>query len=94
MKIRDGFMLRQIMGKNMVVAVGQRSREFGGMIKLNDVAADLWAWLTKGTEKEELVARLQESYNIDQETAMRDVETFIATLRKEGLLEHDYTADR
>lgn len=89
MKIREGYVLRRVMGKAMVVALGERSREFGGMIKLNDVAADLWAWLTEGADKETLVARLRKIYNVDEETAARDVENFVVTLEKEGLLEHE-----
>ncbi len=94
MKIRDGFVLRQVMGKSMVVAVGQRSREFNCIIRLNEVAADLWTWLTEGATKETLVARLQEKYDIHENTAMQDVDNFVFALHKEGLLEYESTADR
>ena len=36
MKIKDGFMLRKVGGQNVVVAVGKASRDFNGIIRLND----------------------------------------------------------
>ena len=42
MKIKKGFLLRQLDGENMVVAVGEAGRSFSGVIRLNDSAA--WCW--------------------------------------------------
>ena len=36
MKTKKGFMLRQTAGRNIVVAVGQASEEFNGLITLNE----------------------------------------------------------
>lgn len=87
MNIRKGFVLRRVMGKAVVVAVGEASRQFGGMIKLNETAADLWGWLSEGATKEELIARLQAEYEVDEATATADVQRFVDTLQDEGLLE-------
>ena len=45
MKIRNGFMLRKVGGQNVVVAVGAASRDFNGIIKLNETGAFLWELL-------------------------------------------------
>ena len=42
MKIKDGFMLRKVGGQNVVVAVGKASRDFNGIIRLNDTGRFLW----------------------------------------------------
>lgn len=86
MKIRDGFVLRRVMGQPMVIAVGEASRTFSGMIKLNDTGADLWEWLTEGATEEELVARLQQEYDVDTATAQNGVKQFVENLRTQGLL--------
>lgn len=36
MKIRKGFILRKVGEQNVVVAVGEASRSFNGIIRLND----------------------------------------------------------
>lgn len=36
MRIKDGFVMRKVAGKYVVVATGEASRSFHGMIKLND----------------------------------------------------------
>ena len=42
MKIKNGFILRDVGGKTFVVAVGERSREFKGMITLNETGKFIW----------------------------------------------------
>ncbi len=36
MKIKDGFILRNVAGNNVVVPIGQATIDFNGMISLND----------------------------------------------------------
>lgn len=86
MKIREGFVLRRVMGQAMAIAVGETSRTFNGMVKLNDTAADLWEWLAEDTTEAALVARLQEKYEIDVATAEQSVQQFVDTLKEQGLL--------
>ena len=39
MKIKDGFILRNVAGNNVVVPIGQATIDFNGMIILNDTGA-------------------------------------------------------
>ena len=87
MKIRNGFMLRKVGGQNVVVAVGAASRDFNGIIKLNETGAFLWELLKSERTPEELTeARLAE-YDIDRETASADVEAFAERLSRAELLD-------
>lgn len=87
MKIKTGFILRSVGGNRMVVATGARSKEFGGMIRLNESGSVLWNTLAKGASKEELVAALLGEYDVDQATAEADVSAFLETLREAGVLD-------
>lgn len=87
MKIKTGFILRSVGGNRMVVATGARSKEFGGMIRLNESGSVLWNTLAKGASKEELVAALLGEYDVDQATAETDVSAFLETLREAGVLD-------
>ena len=87
MKIRNGFKLRKVGGQNVVVAVGAASRDFNGIIKLNETGAFLWELLKSERTPEELTEALLAEYDIDRETAAVDVETFVERLSRAELLD-------
>ena len=58
----------------MVVTVGEASREFNGMIRLNEAGAFVWNQLEKGTTKKALIKLMLERYeDLDEETAKADL---------------------
>ncbi len=87
MKIKSGFMLRQVANSFVVVAVGARSEEFNGMVNLNATGAFLWKETQKGAERDELVEALLEQYDVTRELAERDVDRFIAILKENQFAE-------
>lgn len=86
MKIKDGFILREVAGSYLVVAVGARVKEFNGMVNLNETGAFLWKLLEKGAEKEEMTEALLKEYDVQKEVAAADVNAFTAKLAEAGLL--------
>ena len=86
MKIKDGFVLRDVAGSTVVVPLGV-DHTFQSMLKLNATGKLLWEKLTVGTTEETLVALLVSEYEIDEETATRDVRAFLDSLRHRGILE-------
>ena len=87
MKIKDGFVRREVAGNNVVVAVGEASEKFNGMMKLNETGCFLWEKLEGGITRDELVNSLLEAYNVDKDTASVGVDKFIAELEKLGCIE-------
>lgn len=87
MKIKEGFILRNVAGSNVVVPVGQATVDFNGMMRLNDTGAFLFDKLTKGTTEEQLIRDLMDEYSIDKELATKDVKDFIEKVESEGLFE-------
>ena len=52
MKIKEGFILRKV-GRQFVVAVtGEASKDFNGMLRLNEEAAYAFGLLQEGIEQE------------------------------------------
>ena len=47
MKIKEGFVLRDVVGQAVVIAVGEASKKFHGMINLNSTGKVIW----QGVEK-------------------------------------------
>ena len=87
MKIKNGFVARKIAGKNIVVALGDASKDLGGMIELNESAKFIWDRLERGAEREELVNALLEEYDAPKDLIEKDVDAFIKKLYEVNVLE-------
>ena len=86
MKIKDGFVLREVAGSFIVVAVGDAVKEFNCVINLNETGAFLWRELEKGATEEQLKDAILNEYDVDSEIAEKDVKLFIENLTKANLI--------
>ncbi len=86
MKIKDGYLLREVAGSNIVVPIGEGAIDFSGVITLNEVGAFIWKSLEEDITEAELVDRILAEYDIDKETAQNDVKEYISSLRGAGLI--------
>ena len=87
MKIKEGFVLKSIADSHIVVPLGSQVVDFSSIIKLTDTGAFLWSKLSSDISVDELVSALTAEYDVDTDTALRDVNTFISKLRDADLLE-------
>lgn len=87
MKLKDGFVLREIAGSFMVVPVGKRTQEVPGVIALTESGALLWKKLEEGSDEKDLVAALLDEYEVSEEQAAADVAAFVKKAADEGLFE-------
>lgn len=87
MKIKNGFLLRQVAGNHVVVPVGAQSVDFRCIITLNEVGAYLWKQLEQECSSADLVDALLREYDVTADIASADVERFVASLREKGLLD-------
>lgn len=85
MKLKDGFVLREVAGQTVVLPAGG-DLDLNMMITLNDTGKFLWTLLEQETEENDLVAAILNEYDIDEQTAKTAVEGFIATLKKHEFL--------
>lgn len=73
MKIKEGFVLREMCGENIVAAEGLQNINFNKLISLNSTAAFLWKELVgKEFTAEQMASLLVEEYGIDMELALKD----------------------
>lgn len=87
MKTKKGFMLRSVANRHVVVAVGQASVDFNGLITLNDTGAFIWEELSKGCTYDELLEKMLEVYDVDEKTAREGIDSFLETARSANLIE-------
>lgn len=88
MKLRSGFVVREIAGKTVVISVNPKN-SFRGMLSLNPSAAVLWRRLEQTAEREDLIEALLGEYDVARDVAERDTDVFLQTLRQHRLLEQE-----
>ncbi len=85
MKLKDGFILRQVAGEHVVLSVGA-DVDLNGMITLNDTGCILWKRLETEAELTDLASALQEEYEVDDATALAASQRFVDKLKGLDLL--------
>ena len=85
MKIKEGFLLRQVAGQTVVLPCGD-DMDLNMMITLNDTGAFLWQLLQEETDEAAMVKALCAEYDVDPQTAADAVAGFVAKLNANGFL--------
>lgn len=86
MRIKDGFVLREVAGQALVIATGEASVEFHGMIKLNATAQRVWQGIADGLSAQEIARLLAAEYDVSEEKALADVNIMTERMRQAGFL--------
>lgn len=87
MKIKNGFVKRNIAGSYIVVPVGKATKIFNAMITLNETGSFLWDCLQKDVSESELCDMLLKEYDVERERAENDVRKFVKLLKDNNLLD-------
>lgn len=87
MKLKSGFVLEEVAGTYLAVAVGERAEELKVLIKLNSTGAFLWNVLAeRDVTESELVDALLSEYEVSRELAEKSVGDFVKAVRGGGLV--------
>ena len=81
MKLKSGFVLKEIAGECVVMPV-DAALDLDGMITLNATAKTLWLALEKGAEMDDLILALTNEYEVEAEAARSAAESFVAKLEE------------
>jgi len=89
MKIKKGFVLRQVCGENVIVGEGLEAINFGKLLSLNETAAWLWQQAAKMGDFtiDSLVAKLLEEYDVTEDVARNDVSNIVNEWLKVAVVE-------
>ena len=87
MKIKEGFILRNVADATIVVPTGKATLDFNGMITLNETGAFLWRLLGSDTDEQEMLKAMLAEFDVDEATAKAGIARFVGKLESEGLLE-------
>ena len=79
MKIKKGFVLREVCGEKVIMGEGVGALDFGRLLSLNGTAAFLWEEACAGEfSVESLAERLCQEYEVTLEQAKADVFALIS----------------
>ena len=94
MKISKQYVIREILGEHIIVPTGQEAIRFQGIIAVNETGAFLVRYLQEhDADEEELVYAVCTAYEVDRETAMKDICEFLDAVRRRGILLEDNIID-
>ena len=85
MRLKDGFILRQVAGEHVVLSVNA-DVDLNGMISLNETGCTLWKRLEQEATPDDLTAALLNEYEVDEQTARQAAARFVEKLKELDLL--------
>ncbi len=87
MKIKEGFVLRMVMGEAIVMPTGDNIARFDGAVVLNRVSAFIVENLQQSTSREDLLIALLDEFDVDRETASKDLDGLLEKLQSLNMLD-------
>lgn len=87
MKIKEGFVLRKVADEYIVMPTGENIARFDGAVVLNEVSAFIFEKLQNPISKEDLLVALCNEYEVDSETAAKDIDALISKFEQMGIVE-------
>ena len=86
MQIKKDFTIQKVGNSYVAVAVGESSKEFHGMIRLNETGAFLWNLMAeKNCTEDDLIEAILAEYEVDRETVVADVRRIVAELAENNI---------
>lgn len=87
MKIKDGFVMKDVAGSKVILPIGERQAEIKGIITFNDIGAEIFNMLDGRNSVEEIICKIAKDYDAPYETVKTDVNKLIEKMRAQGLIE-------
>ena len=87
MKFKGKLTLTELGGEYIAVPVGETANNFHGIFRMNESGKMIWEALADGLDLAETAKKLTEVYDIDYNTALKEVEEIVLKLKSVGLIE-------
>lgn len=91
LKVKKGFVLREVSGVFCVVAVGEATKSFKGAITLkNDTAVFIFKKLLEGITYNDLVISMTNEYEVTEDKAKEGIDKILNTLKQYNIIENEW----
>jgi hypothetical protein len=86
MRLKDDFILHNTGEDFVIIATGEATKNFNGIIKLNNMGGEIVGLLTTDISEEEIIKAIVEKYEVEYEIAREDILNLLDSLRKAGVI--------
>ena len=86
MRLKDDFILHNTGEDFVIIATGEATKNFNGIIKLNNMSGEIVGLLTTDISEEEIIKAIVEKYEVEYEIAREDILNLLDSLRKAGVI--------
>ena len=86
MRLKDDFILHNTGEDFVIIATGEVTKNFNGIIKLNNMGGEIVGLLTTDISEEDIIKAIVEKYEVDYDTAKEDIKNILDSLRKAGVI--------
>ena len=87
MKIKKEMILREIAGESILVPGGGAVLDLNGLFVMTETGAFIWSLLPGVESETEILNKMLEEYEVDEETAKSDIAEFLDKLRSYGIID-------
>lgn len=87
MKIKEGFVLRDVMDEYIVMPTGDNIAKFDGAVVLNEVSAFVYRLLEEPICRDDLLTAVLNEFEVDETTASADLDVLLRKFSDMGILE-------
>lgn len=91
MKLKEGYMLKEIAGNHVAIPVGQNIVDYKEMLHLNKTGVFIWKLLKEDITYEDLLDKMTVEYEAtqeEQEILKKDLDEFLETIKTLDLFEN------
>ena len=86
MKIKKTMITREVAGQTILVPFGDALKDSNGLFMLTESGAFIWSVLPECETEEEIVNKLLDEYEVEEDIAKTDVKNFLDNLRKYNII--------
>ena len=89
MKLKKGFVLREVCGEQVIMGEGLGAIDFGRLLCLNETASWLWKQAVEMGDFtfDSLASKLSEEYDVTTAEALADVQGIVSEWQEAGVVE-------
>lgn len=85
MKVKGGYIIRKVADSGVVISMAEM--DCNSLMTLNETGICMWNLLCEDLSLDELVAKMMDIYDVEEEILRQDIVKFLSDIRKAGLLD-------
>ena len=86
MRLKDDFISHNTGEDFVIIATGEATKNFNGIIKLNNMGGEIVSFLSNDISEEDIIKAIVEKYEVEYDTAKEDIRNLLDSLRKAGVI--------